>query len=138
MAIAFEGDVTSSDMPSLLDSGPEVFTARIAVRNGKALVALIGEFDMESAKWLAARLDELAPRPQTYVFDLSQVTFIDSYGGRSLVGRANGAPCFRSPSPIARRFLQRVGLEQFIEDTEPVADLDRPGLEVLFNSFEGL
>ena len=72
-------------------------------------VKVVGELDVATAPQLSDVLDEMATQPEL-VLDLTGVTFIDSWGLRSILaiaGARNGAgPVVIRPSPTVVRLIE--------------------------------
>ena len=105
------------------DEAPRRSLLEVATRPGpETTLVLAGELDPATAPVLDARLQELTADPGVtrVVLDLTQVTFLDSSGLRTLVA-ANEALHARSvvlvlqaPSPNIRRVLEVTGLTELI------------------------
>jgi anti-anti-sigma factor len=95
----------------------------IAVRlDDSAVVAQItGELDMATGSLLRENLQPFAGRTSRVVYELGDVSFIDSAGLESLFNAVDGEAVFiRRPSHAVRRVLQLLELETAIE--EPRSD----------------
>ena len=81
-----------------------------------AVLTAVGVLDIATTPELRTRLDEaLADGPDALTVDLTDVTFIDSSGLRSLLGASrraderSGQVVLRSPSPAVQRLLEITG-----------------------------
>jgi anti-sigma B factor antagonist len=80
---------------------------------GDPLIKLVGELDMASADVLRQILGEvLAKGPKRVVFEVGQLTFMDSSGIAVLVMASNKADRveLRNAQPIVRRVVEVAGL----------------------------
>ena len=69
-----------------MQSAPEPFNAECSNDEGRCVVALAGELDLQTAPQLEAVVSQaLADDPVLLVLDLSALTFIDSSGLRSVL-----------------------------------------------------
>ncbi|MEY2582736.1 MAG: anti-sigma factor antagonist [Ilumatobacteraceae bacterium] len=89
--------------------------------DGRAVVIVQGEIDMETAPTLRVALDQLEPHQSVYL-DMANVRFIDSSGIKVLVSqtlrirKAGGALHIRNPSRVVHRIVTIAGLsEHFFE-----------------------
>lgn len=113
-----------------MDSSSNSFSATLESLNGKAVVVLLGELDLDSASVLARALDPLLDEgPPEVVVECSGLGFIDSSGLAVLVAAQNrlqsrGAHLtIRSLKPHALKTFAIVGLIDFLhvetEHAEP-------------------
>lgn len=96
---------------------PDQYLA-VESRDGDVPTLLLrGELDSSNVSVLEREVQAiLALRPAQVVFDLSELTFIDSAGLAVLVTTANtvGQVAVRNPSPILRRVLAATGLTDLL------------------------
>ena len=96
----------------------EFSIARLDIGNG---IKVAGELDVATAPRLTAVLDDMASHCDL-VLDLSEVTFLDSHGVRSILalsrGRNGNGPIVIRPSPAVIRLFEILALE------------DHPGIEL--------
>jgi anti-sigma B factor antagonist len=104
-----------------MDSSSNSFSATLESLNGNAVVALLGELDLDSAPELARVLDPLLDDgPPEVIVECSGLGFIDSSGIAVLVAAQNrlqsrGANLtVRSLKPHLLRTLAIVGLIDFL------------------------
>lgn len=96
-----------------LNEQPVARLAQQAGRGGEAVIVLAGELDIASAE--AARgvlADALEHEPGSIVFEMAEVSFMDSSGIAVLVTAANRVPAvvLRNPRDLLRRTLEITGL----------------------------
>lgn len=100
-----------------------VLRCEVRPHRESAILALIGELDLDTVAIVEAELRELVDRGfASLLVDLADLTFIDSTGLRLLFGwtraAAEGGPRFgvlSGPSPAARRALELAGLVEHLE-----------------------
>jgi anti-sigma B factor antagonist len=88
---------------------------------GLATISIIGELDIASVERVREAVDSLLKEePERVVFDLAQLTFMDSSGIAMLLQIANGDAIveIRNPTPIVRRIIQVMGLDRQLGLTE--------------------
>ena len=103
-------------------------------RPGMVVLALTGELDISSAPRVEKELARLeAPGPQTLVFDLSRLEFMDSTGLRIVVSgdararqRGGRFAVVRGPEPVQRIFRitrldERLDMVDTLGDVGPSA-----------------
>ena len=81
--------------------------------NGVAVVSVGGELDVSNAETLEAVVAEVCEQqPDELVFDLRELSFMDSAGIAVLLGGARRVPNvrLRDPSPAVRRVVEVTGL----------------------------
>ncbi len=89
---------------------------RVAAHNeqpGVAVVSVGGELDVSNAETLETLVAEVCDGdPQELVFDLRELSFMDSAGIAVLLGGARRVPNvrLRDPSPAVRRVVEVTGL----------------------------
>lgn len=93
---------------------------RVEQPNGAHELRLIGELDLTTTPILAEALSSLSTQPeQPLLFDLSELTFLDSTGLNLLIRTAQSHPGgkvqLRSPTPNVRRVLELAGLNALFE-----------------------
>ena len=83
---------------------------------GAAVVILAGELDSSTAASLDAALAGiLAERPNSVIFDLGELQFMDSAGIAVLIGAAKASDVrLRNPSRIVRRVVEVTGLSHIL------------------------
>jgi anti-anti-sigma factor len=82
------------------------------------VLTLSGELDLSTVPALhTAVQDAISRKPDTLVFDLAQLTFMDSSGIAALLSAvgAVGAVQVRNPSRIVRRIIELSGLAQTLD-----------------------
>ena len=101
---------------------PRDFSMSVDDDNGKAVVRVVGEIDLETAPALESRLVELAGSGTRVVtVDMAEIDFIDSTGLHALVVgyralRALGGDLLvQSPSRNAVRILELSGLDKVVK-----------------------
>jgi anti-anti-sigma factor len=110
-------------------------TARSACSQpGTLTVALDGELDIATAPPLEQLLTELErDRWPTVVFDLRQLSFIDSSGIRALlsahrrIGRLGGRLVVRHPARCVRRTLAAIGADRILDLADVIEEPTRNG-----------
>jgi stage II sporulation protein AA (anti-sigma F factor antagonist) len=96
--------------------GVEVHT-----RDGETVLALAGELDLETMPAAAQHLPEVMEhQPRRVVFDLRELSFMDSSGLRVIVLAyrqlaAGSRLVIRAPNELIRRMLEITGLDQVWE-----------------------
>ena len=92
------------------------------VHNGVLYVLLCGELDEHSASYTRLTLDEIFDKPdfQKIIFDLSELSFMDSTGIGVLIGRykrmrEKDIPIFiTNPSTHAEKIFKMTGLYEIM------------------------
>jgi len=104
-----------------MDASPESFTATLERVDGKAIVVLVGELDLDTAPELARVLEPvLDDGPPEVLIECSDLSFIDSSGIAVLVAaqmRLKGRGAYlalRSLTPHAMKIFATVGLTEFL------------------------
>lgn len=103
------------------------------VSEGVATVTVSGELDIGTESVLRRVLGEiLRQEPETLIFDLAGVTFIDCATARVLLAASRTLPgarkaVIRRPSLVVRRLLQLAGLSAGFRIETPSAGSLRPG-----------
>lgn len=112
----------------------------IEVRGNVLIARLYGELDMQVTDNLRAALETALDQSgaTSIVFDLSNVSFIDSSGLGVILGRyrriadRGGKMAFVGVEPAVRRVLELSGVlrisSEFQDDVQAVAELDQGGL----------
>jgi anti-anti-sigma factor len=80
---------------------------------GHPMITLAGELDVSNAEALRRAVERvISSHPSRLVFELSDLTFMDSSGIAVMVLAANSVPAveFRHPSTIVRRVVEATGL----------------------------
>jgi anti-sigma B factor antagonist len=101
--------------------GDRTAFAEIVTHNdpgGGPVVTVSGEIDLSNTAELEAKVAEVtAGRPDTLVFDLSELRFMDSAGIAVLLGAASrvGNVRLRAPSPAVARVVELTGLTEVLE-----------------------
>ena len=115
-----KGTTTDLSPIGVLDAGD--FEVRTTISDAEAVLRLAGELDSDTAPYLRRALDDLSERKvSTLVFELTELTFIDSSGLHELVialerqKEAGGDVVIRGSSPHTRRVLDIVGLSQVLK-----------------------
>jgi anti-anti-sigma factor len=120
--------VLAGDNPEqgLMDDASSIpFSAALQSLDGKAVMVLIGELDMDTVPELTRALDPLVENgPSEIVLDFSALSFIDSSGIAALVGfqrrldEQSRHLVVRSPQTQALRVFEITGLLGFT-DVDP-------------------
>jgi anti-sigma B factor antagonist len=101
-----------------LESDQTHFTAeQTSDGEGTLLMKLVGELDISTASAFRETMEQIVlTRPDRLVFDLSELTFMDSSGIAVLVYAANnaGEVELRHPSNIVRRIIEATGLSEIL------------------------
>jgi anti-anti-sigma factor len=100
-------------MEQLEREEPRLAIERATDAGGDPLVKLSGELDMASAETLRETVDSiLGEHPQRIVFELSQLTFMDSSGIAILILASNNVERVEllNPQTIVRRVIEVAGL----------------------------
>jgi len=101
-----------------LTDPPKVIIERSQGDAGDAVLRLGGELDQSNADQLldAVRL-VIELGPPRLVFDLEELSFMDSSGISALIFAANALPdvSVRNSSPIVRRILEATGLAETLQ-----------------------
>jgi anti-sigma B factor antagonist len=80
---------------------------------GVAVVSVSGELDVSNAETLESAIDAVCEGgPQELVFDMRELSFMDSAGIAVLLGGARRVPSvsLRDPTPAVRRVVEVTGL----------------------------
>lgn len=83
--------------------------------DGAVVLSLSGEMDLSTVGIVNAAVQDVVERkPGTLIFDLSELTFMDSSGIAALLTAAAAVDTVqvRNPSGIVRRVIELSGLEQ--------------------------
>ena len=94
-----------------LDHGREETLAGDSV-----VVRLSGPYFFGAAALVGSALDQIADQPRHFILDLSELTYLDSSGARSLdllahkIQRKGGQMELRAVSPRKRQILEKAGL----------------------------
>jgi len=81
--------------------------------DGAPVVVLVGELDISNAATLEQTVASItADRPRRLIFDLSELSFMDSAGIAVLIGAASKVQeiALRNPSAVVRRVVELTGL----------------------------
>jgi anti-sigma B factor antagonist len=112
-----------------MKSSSNSFSARLESLNGNAVVALVGELDLDTAPELTRVLDPLLDDgPQEVIVECSGLGFIDSSGIADIVAahkrlQSRGAHLtIRSLQPQALKIFAAVGLIEFLNVETEHAD----------------
>jgi anti-anti-sigma factor len=109
---------------------PGQFGMSVQVEDARHVLALSGELDMASAPTLQAKVAELcADRPQAIVIDLSELTFLDSTGLRTILSAQSmcaAQACDFSLVP-GRENIQRLFALTGLLERLPFEDASKPG-----------
>ena len=98
----------------------------ISKNNANLVLKLIGELDSNSAKYARETMDELITKyePKVAVFELPELTFIDSAGIGVLIGRyktlskCNCSVSINEPAPAIDKMFKFAGLYSIMEGTK--------------------
>jgi anti-sigma B factor antagonist len=96
-----------------LDLGSADVTVEVGEdRPGSALMVLAGELDISNVGEVREAVSGVCAKgPDLLIFDVSQLSFVDSAGLAALVGAARSVPVrLRSPSPVVSRVVELAGL----------------------------
>jgi anti-anti-sigma factor len=107
------GDGPAATAPGGDPGGSTVEISESTDPSGAVVLALRGEIDLSSVPHLQAELDRvLAAKPDTIVFEMSALSFMDSSGIAALLGCAGqvGDVQVRNPSTAVRRVIELSGL----------------------------
>lgn len=94
-----------------------VAAVRVTGRQGATVViAIAGELDLASAPSVEAALEALsAEEPQRIVFDVAELTFLDSSGLAVLLGMAQRMPVsLRNANAVVQRIVTTTGLTEVL------------------------
>jgi anti-sigma B factor antagonist len=100
-------------MDSIESSGEAPLTVDVTQDGRRVVVAVSGELDLSNVDSLRKRLDDaLLSRPAELVFDLSNLTYVDSTGVGLLLRASSTVERFhiRRPSNIVRQVVKYMGL----------------------------
>lgn len=103
------------------DGAAEITIDTSVAQDGTPVVVLAGELDISNAATLEATVTSItADRPRRLIFDLSDLSFMDSAGIAVLIGAAAKIDeiTLRNPSPVVRRVVELTGLSKVLP-TEP-------------------
>jgi anti-anti-sigma factor len=81
-------------------------------------IKLSGELDISNADAFRSKVEEVvAANPQRLIFDLSELTFMDSSGIAVMVYAANNIDsiALHHPSDIIRRVVEATGLSEILQ-----------------------
>lgn len=99
-----------------------LFSANVVHLDGNAVVMLVGELDIESARVLERVLDELTENgPPEILLDVSNLDFIDSSGIAVLIaaqerlGAKDRYLRVRSPKPLVMRVFAITNLTEYLK-----------------------
>jgi anti-anti-sigma factor len=100
-------------------SEPVAFEGFIAHQDGCVVVVVRGEIDLACSPALQAVIDEALAASPHVVFDMADVTFLDSTGLRAMVLAAKqvdgtGSITIRNPPRIVSRVLRLSGLTEIL------------------------
>jgi anti-anti-sigma factor len=101
----------------LSDSEAECAFESAVAANGAVTVRLLGEVDLSNVSNLRSGLEPLLDaKPNELVFDLADLTFVDSSGLAFLVETATRVSDLkvRNPSPLVRRIIEGTGLSHVL------------------------
>jgi anti-anti-sigma factor len=104
-------------MAELDDGASRATVGRSLDAAGSPVVAIIGEVDVSNVASIEVELERvLADNPERIVFDLSELTFIDSSGIATLLRTAERTDHLelRNPSAIVRRVIIATGLSDVL------------------------
>lgn len=104
-------------MAGLDDGASRATVGRSLEASGSPVIAIIGEIDVSNVASIEVELDRvLADHPARLVFDLSELSFIDSSGIAILLRAAEKADQIelRNPSAIVRRVIVATGLSDVL------------------------
>jgi len=85
--------------------------------DGTPIVALTGEIDMSNVESLRRLIEPVVARsPERVIFDLAELTFMDSSGIALLlqVSAKTGTVRIRQPSALVRRMIDATGLSDVL------------------------
>jgi anti-sigma B factor antagonist len=106
---------------------PVPFDVALDSAAGRTLVQVRGELDVASAPTFGRYLDLAVSRPEgDVIIDFANVTFVDGHGLAQVVRvfrviRDSGRKlAITSPSPMARKLLEIVGLDGLVSDQQPI------------------
>lgn len=88
--------------------------------NGDLVIVLTGELDISNSEAFRERVQQAVTLgPKRLVFDLSQLSFMDSSGIAVLMYAANSVDDIevRNPSNVIRRIIQSTGLSEILHLT---------------------
>lgn len=107
------GSGTSGAAGAAGAAGATVVISQSADPSGAVVLALSGEIDLSSVALVQAEVDRvLESKPESIVFDMSELSFMDSSGIAVLLGCAArvGSVQVRNPSTVVRRVIELSGL----------------------------
>jgi anti-anti-sigma factor len=101
--------------------GGAPLTVEVAEDGDVVIVRLAGEFDVASATQARETIDPaLGDGTRRAVFDLGDLTFMDSSGLAVLLAVAQRVPVeLRRPSSVIRQVIEMTGLADALPITEP-------------------
>jgi anti-sigma B factor antagonist len=104
-------------MDELEKSGTNMVIERSSDADGTAMIRLQGELDISNADSFRSAVEEVvAEAPGRLVFDLSELTFMDSSGIAVMVYAANNVEAveLRHATTIVRRVVEATGLSDIL------------------------
>jgi anti-anti-sigma factor len=99
------------------DSGGRLDISTAVEPPGVAVITLVGDVDISNATRVSETVSAIAEgRPQRLVFDLADLTFIDSAGISVLVAATSALEDvrLREPSAIVSRVIELTGLAEVL------------------------
>ena len=107
-------------------SGAPEFEAFIAHQDGCVVVTVRGEVDLAASSRFDAVISEALHVSHHVVFDMADVTFLDSTGLRSIIVALNavddgGSVTVRNAPDVVQRVLHLGGIDRFVT-LEPKTD----------------
>lgn len=117
----------SSLRPKGVPISDPAFRSDVFEADGEVVLRLYGQIDMLSAPNFAVAAIGLGGTGVRLVFDIAEVTFMDSAGLSVLAGtirrlqRIGGTLCLRNVSRHVRQILRISGLDQFVTIEEPLS-----------------
>jgi anti-anti-sigma factor len=107
-------------MAELNTAGQAPITVRTTHQDGVPVISVAGELDLTNAVEVRSAIEAVVGRQdQRVVFEVSQLTFMDSSGIALLasVSRPAREIELRDPTPIVRRLIQMTGLDKILRIT---------------------
>ena len=110
--------------------GPPGFEAFVAHQDGCVVVTVRGEVDLAASSRFADVIADALQCSHQVVFDMADVTFLDSTGLRSIIVALNavqdgGSVTLRNTPHVVRRVFTIGGIDKFVT-IEPRTDTSRP------------
>jgi anti-anti-sigma factor len=108
----------------------ETFSLTVRLPDGRAVVEVRGEVDMNTAPELRGVLDSVMERHKHVVLDLAELDFTDASGlavvahASAITSGAEGSLTLRSPSSAVLRLLEITGMTDSVRIEPPVAARD--------------